>query len=280
MMRAILLGIGTLACSLATATLFGQQPPPALVGAQFEVVSIKPHKYDPSTGGGMRTLPDGAFMMTSQPIRSILTAASPEPVREVTGYPDWVKNEQYDIVAKPAPGSNPTPEQRAEMMRNMLIDRLKVAGHVEEVERNAFALVVARRDGRLGPQLTPSTLDCTRQASAAAPPSTPPPDAQRRCGMRMGPGLIESGGIRLDMLVNSLTGLAGGFVTNRTGLDGYYSVTLRFTPLRLSATGAPSDDDAPQFVTALQEQLGLKLVPEKMMVKIFVIDHIERPTPD
>lgn len=207
MMRAILLGIGTLACSLAAPTLFGQQPPPAL-------------------------------------------------------------------------GSNPTPEQRAEMMRNMLIDRLKVAGHVEEVERNAFALVVARRDGRLGPQLNPSTLDCAPHAAAAAPSPTTLPDARRGCGMRMGPGTIESRRIKLDVLVNSLTGLAGGFVTNRTGLDGYYAVTLRYTPPRLSATGAPSDDDAPQFVTALQEQLGLKLVPEKMMVKIFVIDHIERPTPN
>jgi uncharacterized protein (TIGR03435 family) len=279
MTRHTLLSVGLLACSLASATLVGRPQTP-LVGAQFDVVSIKPHRYDPSTGGGMRTLPDGAFMMTSQPISSILTAASPQPVREVSGYPDWVKNEQYDIVAKPAPGSNPTREQRNEMMRNMLVDRLKVAGHVEEVERKAFALVVARRDGRLGPQLKPPTLDCTPQASAAALTPTPPPDAQRRCGMRMGPGTIESGGIKLDQLVNSFTGLAGGFVTNRTGLDGYYTVTLRFTPPRLSATGAPPDDDAPQFVTALQEQLGLKLVPEKMMVKIFVIDHIERPTPD
>ena len=131
MMRATLLGIGILTCGLAAATLFGQPPPSALVGAQFDVVSIKPHKYDPRTGGGMRTLPDGAFMMTSLPIRSILSIASPTPVREVTGYPDWVQNDEYDIVAKPAPGSNPTREQRDEMIRNMLIDRLKVAGQIE-----------------------------------------------------------------------------------------------------------------------------------------------------
>jgi uncharacterized protein (TIGR03435 family) len=279
MTRCTLLGIGVLACSVASATLLGRQQTPALVGAQFDVVSIKPHKYDPITGGGMRTLPDGGFMMTSQPISSILMSASPEPVREVSGYPDWVRNETYDIVAKPAPGSNATREQRGEMMRNMLIDRMKVAGHVQEEERNAFALVVARRDGRLGPQLTPSTLDCTAQGPAAPSPA-PSPDAPRRCGMRMGPGTIESGGIRLDQLVNSFTGLAGGFVTNRTGLEGYYAVTLTFAPRRLTATSTPSDGGAPQFVTALQEQLGLKLVPEKLVVKVFVIDHIERPTPN
>jgi uncharacterized protein (TIGR03435 family) len=246
----------------------------ALVGAQFDVVSIKPHPYDPATGGGMRTLPDGTFRVTSLPIRSILASAAPEPVLEVTGYPDWVRADAYDIIAKPAPDAHPTPEQRAEMMRNMLIDRLKVAGHVEEVERTTFALVLARRDGRLGPQLKKSSTDC----APPAPDATKPPQAQ--CGTRMGPGTIEATGASLDRLVLSMRGLAGGSVTNRTGLEGLYDLTLRFAPPRSAAAVGSAPDDAPEFVTALQEQLGLKLVPEKAKVKIFVVDHIERPTPD
>ena len=98
--------------------------------------------------------------------------------------------------------------------------------------------------------------------------------------MRMGTGTIEANGITLDGLVPSLGGLAGGQVTNRTGLDGAYDLTLRFSPPRLSPDASAPADEAPQFLTALQEQLGLKLVPQKAMVKIFVIDHIERPTPD
>jgi uncharacterized protein (TIGR03435 family) len=69
-------------------------------------------------------------------------------------------------------------------------------------------------------------------------------------------------------------------VFDRTGLEGAYDFTLHFAPPGLNANASTTPDDAPQFVTALQEQLGLKLVPEKMMVKIFVIDHIERPTPN
>ena len=98
-----------------------------------------------------------------------------------------------------------------------------------------------------------------------------------------GGGTIESGGIQLDQLVRSLGGLAGGLVNNRTGLDGYYSVSLHYALPSLNADPSappPPGDDAPQFVTALQEQLGLKLVPEKTKVKILVVDHIERPTPD
>ena len=81
----------------------------------------------------------------------------------------------------------------------------------------------------------------------------------------------------MDRLVYSFGSLAGGLVNDRTGLKGWYALTLRYAPPGLRADTAPPDD-APQFVTALQEQLGLKLQPEKTRVPIFVIDHIERPT--
>jgi bla regulator protein blaR1 len=165
------------------------------------------------------------------------------------------------------------------MMRNMIVERMKLVGHVEERERTTFALVVARSDGRLGPQLTPSTLDCAPRAPAV--PATPPVrgDGRSRCGMSMGRGTIESGGITMETLVRSLSGLAGGLVNNRTGLEGWYAVSLRFAPPVLTADPSTTDD-APQFVTALQEQLGLKLQPEKTKVPVFVVDHIERPTPN
>ena len=82
---------------------------PALSGAQFDVVSIKRHPYDPVAGGGMRTLPDGTFMMPSQPIWSIISSVSPVPVspRDTIGLPEWARTEEYDIIAKPAPDSTP-----------------------------------------------------------------------------------------------------------------------------------------------------------------------------
>jgi uncharacterized protein (TIGR03435 family) len=258
--------------------------PPAMraqssAGAQFDVVSIKPNTAGLGAGGGMRTLPDGTFMMTNQPIRSIVLAASPVPVREVSGLPEWVNTDRYDITAKAPAGSKR--EQQREMMRNMIVERMKLVGHVEEQERKTFALVMARSDGRLGPQLTRSTLDCAPRASPDGPPQAAPSrdEPQNRCGMAIGHGTIVSGGITMNQLVNSFDGLAGGLVDNRTGLDGWYAVTLRFTPPRL-AVEPSATDDAPQFVTALQEQLGLKLEPQKSRVPIFVVDHIERPTPN
>lgn len=243
-----------------------------ITGAQFEVASIK--RTPPgATGGGIRTLPDGTFTMTNQPIVSIMLSASPEPVREVVGLPGWVNTERYNVIAKAPEGS--TRADQRDMMRNMLIERMKVAGHVERREQNTFALLLARRDGRLGPGLTLASAEC------ATPPlaSTPlPPERQRACGTHMSPGSVEAGAITMDMLAQSLGGLAGGFVNNRTGLGSRYAVTLRFSRSRGIGAGTTQSDDAPEIFTAVQEQLGLKLQPEKTMVPVFVVDHIERPT--
>jgi uncharacterized protein (TIGR03435 family) len=243
---------------------------------EFDVVSIK--RSDPEAkGGGMRRLPDGTLIMVNQPIRSIIFSASPVPAREVIGLPDWANTDRYDVTTKPPAGS--TLEQRSEMMRTMFAERMKVKAHVEQRERDTYALVLARSDGRLGPQLKPSTLDC-----GPRPPGTPPPpppseftDFASRCGGSFSKNSIVSGGMTIDSLVPSLAGLAGRLVNNRTGLQGFYALTLNFSAPRQAGDTAPPDD-VPEFFTALQEQLGLKLQPEKTMVPILVIDHIERPT--
>jgi uncharacterized protein (TIGR03435 family) len=239
---------------------------PTLSGAQFDVVSIKPNTSDTRAGGG-RELPDGTRMFTNRTIATIVAGAASQPVFEVIGLPDWAKTEHYDIIAKPPPDSHPTREQRAEMMRNLFVERFRLIAHVEERERHGFALVIARSDGRLGPQLSKSKLDC---AGADGP----------QCGVRMGAGTIEYKGERIDGLARAIDGVAGGPVTNRTGLDGFYDLTLRYSARGLNADVATPPDDTPSIFTALQEQLGLKLVPEQTKVKIFVIDHIERPTPN
>ena len=134
--------------------------------------------------GGIQTLPDGTRIMINQPMASLIRTAAPVPVREVIGAPDWVNTERYDVTTRPPAGS--TPAQRQEMTRRMFIDRMKLVAHVEERERDTFALVVARSDGRLGPNLKPSTLDCSpRESGAPLPP--PPADIRNSCGMMMGP---------------------------------------------------------------------------------------------
>ena len=42
----------------------------------------------------------------------------------------------------------------------------------------------------------------------------------------------------------------------------------------------PIDPNGPQLVTALQEQLGLKLQAATSRMDVVVIDSVERPTPE
>jgi uncharacterized protein (TIGR03435 family) len=268
-----------------SATLTAQDTPSKAASPEFDVVSIK-RVDELRQGGGMRSLPDGTFMMMNQPMGTLVNVASPVFValRDIIGMPDWMMRERYDVTVKPPAGL--TREQRREQMpvmwRAMFADRMKLAAHVEQRERDVYQLVVASSDGKLGPDLKPSTLDCSpRPVGTALPPPQGLPslqERQNRCGLSMSTGLIVSGGITMDRLVPSLGGLAGGEVQNRTGLDGQYALTLRFSPARqLGADAARASDDAPDFFTALREQLGLKLEREKKMMPVFVIDHVERP---
>jgi uncharacterized protein (TIGR03435 family) len=173
-MRAILLGLTVVAPG---ATLLAQQP--AIVGARFDVVSIKLHKSD-QPGGGMRREPDGTQIMTNVTVRQFIMAAATERVVDVVGLPDWATLEHYDVIAKPAPGSRPTTEQQAEMMRNLFAERMKLVAHLAEEDRTTFALVLARSDGRLGPNLKKSEADCAAQAAQALN-GRPPGRRQTSC---------------------------------------------------------------------------------------------------
>lgn len=261
----------------------------ALNGPTFDVVSIK-RVDEARQGGGMRILPDGTFMMMGQPIGSLLNLASPVPVtpRDITGGPDWLWRDRYDVTVKPPEGLTAAElaATRPMMWRAMFADRMKLVAHIEQREKDTFTLVIARSDGRLGPDLKPSTLDCTPNPSATPPaPSQALPslqDRQNRCGLAMMGGQWVSGGVTLDQLARPLGGIAGGEVENRTGLTGLYSVKLDFSVQRsVGATPDPNAafDDAPGIFTALQEQLGLKLQRGgKKSTPVFIVESVERPS--
>jgi uncharacterized protein (TIGR03435 family) len=59
-------------------------------------------------------------------------------------------------------------------------------------------------------------------------------------------------------------------VVDRTGLTGTYDFTLSYAPAN------DPNSSLPDFFTALQEQLGLKLQPQKIPVDFLVIDHTDR----
>jgi uncharacterized protein (TIGR03435 family) len=176
------------------------------------------------------------------------------------------------------------------MLRALLAERFQLATRNEARELSVYALVLARKDGRLGPQLVRSEVDCDKwraekrpqqRAGGASPVS---PDGFRPACMMITSRQFLTGGSRtIAELTASLQSLLGRPVVDRTGLSGVFDVDLRWAqsdaPPRALGS-APSLDDAANIMTAVQEQLGLKLESTKAPVNVVVVEKLERPVPD
>jgi uncharacterized protein (TIGR03435 family) len=264
------------------------------VGPSFEVASVKTN-----TSGDQRVMiqtpPGGRFTATNVPLRNLIVLAYRLQNFQLIGGPDWIRSERFDIVAK-AEGNLPPftpsgpPEPLLGMVRTLLAERFKLVVHHETRELPIYALVVARTDGKLGPQLHPAVVDCEAAALRArgGPPPGPPPGERPTCGMRIGPGQMMAGGTPLSQFVNPLSQFVQRTVIDRTGLTGAFDFDLSWTPDQLPQgpppPGAPPlppiDPNGPSIFTALQEQLGLKLDAQRGPVDVIVIDRAERPTED
>jgi uncharacterized protein (TIGR03435 family) len=118
------------------------------------------------------------------------------------------------------------------------------------------------------------------------PKLTPAKDSEFPKLSALGNGLgseITAKAVTLDAFVHSpLLGPATGgrLVVDQTGLKGTYDFTLKSGPEQPAAPESRGENDAsePPMFTAIQQQLGLKLVPSKGPVEVIVIDHIEPPS--
>ena len=269
---------------------------------RFEVASVRPSK-GPT---GERGQPGGRYTAT-RTVRFFIADAfffgTPLQMSRVIGGPPWIESDLYEINAQastPWPRSpDGPPRELFLMIRSLLQERFALQTHMETRELPVYELVRARADGRLGPELRESTTDCdaliaARQAGGAPPPrqpNEPPP-----CGAMRGPARVLAGGVTMTQFANMLTlvmadanGPTGRedarMVIDRTGLSGRFAFTLAWTPERLPEAPPPPgippvDPNGPPLVTALQEQLGLRLQPARSRMEVVVIDSVEQPTPD
>lgn len=259
---------------LATAALAAQAP------RTFDVVSIKPNK---SAAASMSagTYPGGRWSMVNGPVSTLIRSAYPAQLNELIGAPSWVASDRWDVTA--VAGADATSDEIQSMMQAMLAERFRLAVHYETRERETYALVLARADGQLGPDIRRSTLDCDgiRAARLAGRPVDAPLPANGAppCGMMAGGGRLAIGGQPIESLARSLSGAAGRYVVDRTGLAGNYELTLRYAGQVVNGAERPAEE-FPSIFTALQEQLGLKLESSRAELRILVVDRIERPTED
>ena len=166
------------------------------------------------------------------------------------------------------------------MLRAMLADRFKLVTHTEMREAPMYALVMARTDGRFGPQLRKASVDCEAAAVAGQTLPSPKPGERGVCDSEIG-GEMVGRGQRLTALARMLSLFAGRPVVDRTGLTGGFDFDLRFPELDTppqGRSGGPAADTGGGIFAAVQEQLGLKLESIRGLLEFVVIDSVQHPT--
>lgn len=251
---------------------------------KFEVASVKPNK---SASNRVNIMPQrgGRFTATNVSVMDLVAIAygmgRPFPRSNILNGPSWLSRDRFDIAAK-AEG-NPSRDELSLMLRPLLAERFRLALHTETRERPVYWLTWARRDESFGPNLQRSTLTC------AGPRDALPPG----CEMLSAPGTLKARGMPIEGLLRMLTGWLEDHrdVWDRTALSGTFDMEMKWTPDRMPAVppdASPElaqalrsiDPNGPSLLTALQEQLGFKLVADNDATEVLIIDHVEQPSPD
>ena len=235
--------------------LFSVNPTPSRAQSQdnsadataplYKTVSIKPTKSDIHAD---RFLNLGPVAAANEPPQELIEIAYDVHDDQIVGAPSWLNSQRYDIETK---ADNPAAGGGGELtLQGLLSDYFKLAVHRETRLIPVYELVVAGD----GPRLRES--DSSQADSAVRV-------------IQVESGRIAGREVPMATLARILSDQLGRPVLDGTKLSSHYDVTLQW----------PTDSNAsdPAILTATQEQLGLKLVPQLMPKEFLVIDHVEMP---
>jgi uncharacterized protein (TIGR03435 family) len=250
---------------------------------EYDAVSIKPNKSGDSKHSVFRFPGDG-ISAENVPLRLLVQSAfGLTDSTRFSQMPSWLDSERYDIEARVEPSlreklaklsreeRNPI---RNQMIQALLTDRMRFAFHRETRELQVYSLTFAKG----GPKLQ------------ASKPTAADPNLQRgfvwATSTRDGVVTLTGERVRIGDLTRMLTLHSHRPVADNTiGLTGKYDIILRFVPedgqVEMPSGLTPLealDPLGPDLVSAVKDQLGLKLQSGKGPVEVIVIDHIERPS--
>jgi uncharacterized protein (TIGR03435 family) len=250
--------------------------------ATFEVVSIKPAPKVPPLAI-VQPSPN-RFYRANITLQNLINYAYDMRGFRIIGGPDWVTSDRWEVSAKA--DTAVAPAEMPRLVQRVLADRFALKVHSETRVLPIYNLVLARSDGRLGPQMKPAEFDCEPFFSRERRTQDSPIDAGTgvpRCAtsFRTGPGVMTAryNGTPASRLAVFLSTEVDRLIVDKTGLSGSYDIELTYQNDRMLLPGAQRRE-APALFTAVQEQLGLKLEPARGPVEVLVIDSVSRPTPD
>ncbi|HET9192656.1 MAG TPA: TIGR03435 family protein [Vicinamibacterales bacterium] len=267
------------------AQLIAQRPP------AFDVVSVK--RYQPDARGrvddAISIFPGGRLSAPGATLQGLITTAYGLLDIQVVDSGRMLGFARYQIEGRTNPDVT-LAEARA-MLRTLLTERFALITHRETREMPVYVMTLDRKPGA---QLRPSGRECAMPKGPTGVPAPPPPPG----GPTVGRVLSLNGYASrcAALFFNSTSGahwslrettmtqfaerLVGSFdrpVLDRTGLDGSFDIDLTYSadnPV-VDTSNAPN---APSLITALREQLGLRLESTKAPVEVLVIDRVQTPT--
>jgi uncharacterized protein (TIGR03435 family) len=266
-----------------TATIGHTQAPPSRV---FEATSIR--RNPPRDALPIALVRGDRFIAPNSTVRDLIRVANLVEEIQITGGPAWIESERFAIEAATGPGI--TAEDARAMVRAMLADRFKLKTHTEKRDLQGFNLIAVRGNTN---DRRPSGAGCAPLRSPAgipAPPPPPPPPAGgqvlpltqgtalSKCGAALGPSWMSARAISFEQFATLLARTLRRPVVDRTNLTGPYDFDLTFLPESPVPLPVPVSADAPSIFTAVQEQLGLKLDPQRVPTDVIVVDSVERPS--
>ncbi len=248
------------------------EPPktmPATADPGIDVATVKPSK--PGQPGKLFTFRGRSIVTFNTTMNDIVTFAYGLHTKQLIGAPDWFATDPFDIDLIPDVDGRPNLKQMRALLQKLLADRFKLTFHHEQRELSAYIITVMPG----GPKLKTTT----------AGPNDPPGFLFRGLGDLM---------VRNMDMKEFANGMQSAVmdkpVVDQTGLTGKYDFNLKWTPddsqFAAFRNGGPppptpptSDPNpAPALYTAVQEQVGLKIVSGKAPDDVIVIDHAEKPS--
>jgi uncharacterized protein (TIGR03435 family) len=287
---------------LLSLTAAAQTPPKAM----FEVASVKANR----SGAPLQILPTlqpgGRVFAINLPLREFIQTAWGLRDNQVV-FASPLADARFDLEARAGAGA--TPEQAAEMLRGLLIERFGLKTHGETRQLPVYTLhrITATR---LGPQIRPSGPECAPLVIPDGPgaPPPPPPPPPSLSGSRLGlqengatcpsmffPGSWSIRSMTMHAFALVLERLVRRAVVDRTGMTAAFDFDIAYAPESFEipfagnvvggtvggpegfGPGAPQRT-GPSVFTALRDQLGLRLEAGRAPVDVLVVDDVRQPT--
>jgi uncharacterized protein (TIGR03435 family) len=221
----------------------------------FEVVTIK--LSDPDSHRQGIGYHGHKVDATGQTLKSLMMFAYGVHGKQIVDEPAWAASDKYDIAGVADVPGEPNLKQMQEMYQKLFAERFGLQLRHEKRDMSYFAITVAKGGVKIAK---------AKDGDDASPDQT-----------GKGHGYME-----MRYTANLLSDFALGMnyftdrpVVDETGLPGRYDFTLKWMP---NTTVESSDSQVPGLVTAMQEQLGLKLEGKKGPVDVLAVQKVERPS--